>query len=210
MTYRDKLIGLGDSVEEKVANLYALMDAGELTEAATVELMSVLIGKHRAQAIVLAEASLAAELMLALGRPVSVVATTWPSTLEPIRQGVVTTLATAAKTPDILGRLGRMARGVVYNSAARSYSEGVKKSPLTEGWTRDLEPDACQMCRWWWREGRVWPKDHMMPTHVGCTCTPKPVVSERVYDVTNKATLRSERDRATAKQVADTGRQLQD
>lgn len=193
MSYRDMLVKLGDTTEEKVLAVYRLFDAGDLSRFDAIALMSTLIGKAQATAIVLAESSLAAELILSTAEAVPVVATAVRGDVVAVRQAVITTLGTAATTPDIEGRIARMARGITYRAAADAYSDGVKKSPRTEGWIRDLEPDACQMCTWWWREGRVWPKDHPMPTHPGCTCAPKPVLRKGIGSTGKTRAMTGER-----------------
>ena len=58
----------------------------------------------------------------------------------------------------------------------------MSRSQLVEGWTRSVS-GACQLCNWWSRDGRVWPKDHTMPRHKGCRCTQNPVLVERVKPV---------------------------
>lgn len=200
MSYRDILVKLGDTTVEKVLKVYTLMDAGQVTYLEAVGLMSVLIGKSQARAVALAETSLAAELTLATLSPVGVVPTGVEPNMRKLRGGSRVVLATVASTPDPVGRIGRMARNLVYEAGATAYSEGMKRSPITEGWQRQLEPDACQMCVWWWREGRTWPKDHVMPTHKGCTCTPKPVFQRSIHKVTAKAQERSNRDRIRQEQ----------
>lgn len=55
--------------------------------------------------------------------------------------------------------------------------QGAKRSePVIIGWTREMEATACQLCRWWDRNGRVWPVTKRMPTHKGCACSQKPVI----------------------------------
>lgn len=180
MSYRDLLVKLGDTTSEKVLNIYRLMDAGDITRFDAIALMSTLIGKSQAKAIALAETSLAAELTLALLEPVPVVATPIKPDTTAVRGAVITTLGTAKSTPDIEARLERVVRGITYKAATDAYSHGVSRSKRVKGWTRDLEPGACEMCVWWWREGRTWPREHPMPTHTGCTCSPKPVLSDYI------------------------------
>ncbi|PQZ85595.1 hypothetical protein CQ018_19650 [Arthrobacter sp. MYb227] len=195
MSYRDILVKLGDTTVEKVLRIYDLMQAGELTYLEAVGLMSTLIGTSQAKAVALAETSLAAELTLGTRTAVGVISTGVTPDMKKLRGGVRVVLATVNSTPDPEGRIGRMARNLTYAAGADAYSEGVKRSPLVEGWERNLEPDACQMCVWWWRDGRAWPKDHVMPSHKGCTCTPKPVFERGIHSVTAKARVRSNRDR---------------
>lgn len=76
-------------------------------------------------------------------------------------------------------RFERLARAEGQEAAARAYSEAVKESEQVTGWARGISADACQLCRWWGRGGRVWNADHAMPTHKGCTCNPVPVTTTR-------------------------------
>ena len=203
MSYRDILVNLGDTTEAKVLKVYALMDAGKLTYIEAVGVMSTLIGKAQARAVALAETSLAAELTLRTLTPVAVVATSVAPNMTKVRGAVRVVLATTASTPDPAGRIARMVRGITYKAASDAYSEGISKSALVEGWSRGLEPDACQMCRWWWREGRVWPSSHVMPAHSGCTCFPVPELAARVIPVSRNAMNRSGRDRERLNQQSE-------
>ena len=202
MSYRDILVRLGDTTVEKVLRVYALMQAGEVTYLEAVGLMSVLIGKSQARAVALAETSLAAELTLGTRTAVGVVATGVAPNMLKLRGASRVVLATVNSTPDPEGRIGRMARNLTYEAGANAYSRGVMRSGLVEGWVRNLEPAACQMCVWWWREGRTWPKDHIMPMHKGCTCTPMPVFQKSIHTVGKNAQARSNRDRVKQEQQA--------
>ena len=193
MSYRDLLVKLGDTTAEKVLNIYRLMDAGDVSRFDAIALMATLIGKSQAKAIALAETSLAAELTLATLQPVAVVATQSKPDVTAVRHAVITTLGTAKTTPDIEARLERVVRGITYKAATDAYNGGVSRSKLVSGWVRDLEPDACEMCVWWWRDGRVWPKEHPMPTHTGCTCSPKPVLAEHVEATMKTKAMAGER-----------------
>ena len=70
--------------------------------------------------------------------------------------------------PDPRARVARLGRAEPLSTAAGVYSKDIAASEVTTGWIRQRDPDPCQLCTWWWREGRVWPKDHPMPTHPGC------------------------------------------
>lgn len=73
-------------------------------------------------------------------------------------------------------RLERIADGEPKQAATRGSGDVVKRSRSVTGWTRGLDSDPCELCTWWWREGRVWQPDHPMPKHPGCTCEQVPVV----------------------------------
>lgn len=51
---------------------------------------------------------------------------------------------------------------------AELQSEGIK------GYRRLINPDACQICFWLWKEGYVYPITKSMWRHTGCRCVPVP------------------------------------
>lgn len=121
-----------------------------------------------------------------------------------IRKGLTTLFE--EKDPEKLAmKSERFAKGKPLEYAQEAYRKAVQESPFTRGWERETNPDACTLCLWWARDGRVWPKDHYMPTHTGCQCRPKPVV-QKGTSLSDEAIERSTRDREVIKQLADTGR----
>lgn len=88
-------------------------------------------------------------------------------------------LATAANTAlsvqeTAVMAAGRLALAEAVEAAQAAFGSTLQQSPKVTGWTRGMEADACQLCTWWWREGRVWPKDYTIQTHKGCTCRQVP------------------------------------
>lgn len=81
---------------------------------------------------------------------------------------------------DITMQLERIGVVEPLEAAARRMSEGIQQDKRVKGWVREMEADACQLCRWWWREGREWPAEHPMPTHKGCVCTQLPVTRDEI------------------------------
>lgn len=77
-------------------------------------------------------------------------------------------------------QVARLARCEPLEAAQKASHEAMQQQPLVEGWIRHMDADPCQLCVWWWREGRVWPKAHPMPTHKGCNCQPKVVLREHI------------------------------
>lgn len=187
MTYRDTLTELAASSETAVVELYRRLERGEITEAEFVALATAALARSNSRAAALAQLALAAYLTAALGRAVPVLALPPPDDTGRLRkaaQTLVTALATTstpeapATTPGPEARVARLGRAEPLTTAARTYSAGVAQSPHVTGWTRGMSPGACQLCQWWSRDGRVWPADHPMPTHKGCTCTQTPIVKE--------------------------------
>lgn len=91
-------------------------------------------------------------------------------------------------------RLERLARAETAD-AAQDGAQQALTDDRVQGWVRDRNGAACELCDWWWREGRVWPADHLMPKHVGCECWPRPVTVNYQPRVSPEAQKRSERDR---------------
>lgn len=80
------------------------------------------------------------------------------------------------RSPSTQGsRLERLGRAEVVETGQAAFHDALQTSEGVEGWVRDMEPGACQLCEWWSREGRIWPKAHPMPKHKGCECTPRAV-----------------------------------
>ena len=88
-------------------------------------------------------------------------------------------------------QLSRLGRAEPVEAVQDGYTGAIARSKLLQGWTRGLEADACELCQWWWREGRVWPKDHIMPRHKGCECMPEPVLTAEITGTSRKGKNRS-------------------
>lgn len=94
---------------------------------------------------------------------------------------------------DIDMRFERLARAETAK-AAQDGAQQALADERVEGWVRDRNGDACTLCDWWWREGRVWPKTYSMPRHTGCECWPRPVTTRYIQNPTKKGWDRSARD----------------
>lgn len=197
MTYTDQIQRLGAASEAKVVEVYRRFVAGHLDQEETVALIAQIIAAANSRAVALADLSLASTLMLELGTPVAVVGVVRPAD-DPVRlrKAATTVLDVAATSAVPEAIVGRLARSEPLESAANAYSEAISRSDLVQGWVRHVSAGACELCTWWSRDGRVWPKDHVMPTHKGCTCTPRAVVTEQIKSVSRSARAQSEARRA--------------
>lgn len=66
--------------------------------------------------------------------------------------------------------LHRLARSEAVDTGQTAYRVSMVQSDLVGSWTRELEPDACELCVYWYASGREWTKDRTMPKHTGCVC----------------------------------------
>lgn len=105
-------------------------------------------------------------------------------------------LMQAAKTilsdPDPLARAERLAVAEILHTAQSGAQQTMAGKKRVRGgylgWVRQLDADACPICRRWWRNGRVYPPAHPMPRHFNCRCvqrivtipqSPKPVKTRK-------------------------------
>ena len=172
------LARLSAAQQAKVANAFAAFEGGDLTvkEFTRVVVNIVQLGNARgallgrAVARALIEAETEAAELTTMTRTAGVVR---PEE-ERLAQAVGTILAS---DQDTLMQLQRLADNEPKQAAADGSAEVIRGSQRVHGWVRDLDSEACQLCKWWARDGRVWQPDHVMPRHTGCTCSPKPVVT---------------------------------
>jgi hypothetical protein len=92
-------------------------------------------------------------------------------------------------------RLDRLAKAEPLEAAQQATVGAMQGQHLVEGWVRHMDADPCQLCVWWWREGRIWPKEHPFQSHKGCNCQPKVVLAEHIQST--GFTRQLERNRAS-------------
>jgi hypothetical protein len=175
--YEETLRGLSDGTAKIILQLWAAVERGDLPVSDFPEVAAQIIAVANAQGRAAAEVALAGYLTAATGTVITVA--TFPVVDDTPRlvKALLTILGSAL---DTVMQLTRIATAEPLEAAANRFSEAMAEQPMVTGWVRQLEPDACQLCVWWWREGRVWPKDHPMPTHKGCTCHPLPTVAVEI------------------------------
>ena len=187
MSYAQQLHELGQETERQILELWQLVP-DELDPADFDELAAIVIATASAQGQTLAELSLvalvAAELGPAAAAPAA--APVGAHHLDTRRLSRALSTARESSTGDPTARLARLARSEPVESSQRAYSRAIREHPAVEGWVRGLDADPCQLCTWWHRDGRVWPKSHPMPTHTGCECEPRAVLVPSVKPVVTR------------------------
>ncbi len=194
MTYREVLVDLSRECERQVLAVYALYAEGTITAQEAETLIATIIAAHNSQATALADVSLAATIMLGLGREVPAAGLLPPADdVARLQKSASTVLAVArgSQVPEAI--VGRLGRSEPLQTASLAYAEGMKTSKYVTGWVRRVSAGSCQLCEWWSRDGRVWPKDHPFQSHKGCTCTPQPVVAENIQSTEYTRRLRNAR-----------------
>lgn len=205
--YVDEVDRVTTIVMDRSGNIVDMYLADSLRRDQAVALLTTttLVGAARGAA--LADSHFAWSVAKEYGAPVAALGLTALIESPKVQQIIDNLLDTAEE--QITTRVRRFTGSQVTYAAASTYSRAVEKSPFTNGWTRELEPKACELCEWWARNGRVWPKTHYMPTHHGCRCRPAPVVSLKKKPLSQAAHDRSTADRETRKQLVETGYEYQ-
>lgn len=88
-------------------------------------------------------------------------------------KAVATVLADLDTDSDVAARLARMA-GSEPAQAGQDYLVLAYQDADADGWQRQLEADACDLCRDWAAGDPVFPMGTTMLHHPGCQCTPIP------------------------------------
>ena len=192
---------LATETAREVLAVYADLTTERIPPNAAALWIAAAINRANAAAVTLADVWLSVQIEELAGQPVPTVGVLPVDNSERLTKAATTVLDDAASysrqksvTPDqpaeseILAnepvapepRLERLARAEVFETAQQATLDAMQKQPLVDGWVRHMDADPCQLCRWWWREGRIWPKAHPMPRHKGCNCTPHVVLTESV------------------------------
>lgn len=183
------IAGLSQGTVRVVEQLWDAVEAGRLTTTDFHEIAADLIAVARQQGALAAQAALRAYLE-ANAATATIVAVA-PSYAE--RARLAAAIGTIlASDHDTLMQLTRLATNEPMDAAADAYTWAMERAEGVTGWTRGLDSKACQLCRWWARDGRVWQPSHPMPRHPGCLCHQVPVIGETTtnYQTSDQATDR--------------------
>lgn len=171
---------LAGDTQRKVAAVYAALQDGQVSRREAEQLIAAIINHANASSVALAEAGIIWQVQEVAAIPVPALGVAPLDDHSKLVTAARTVLAASAVDDDPLMRLQRLARSEPLHAGHRAASEVMSRHKAVEGWTRQMEAGACQLCRWWWRDGRVWPAAHPFQSHQGCNCQPKVVVAEHI------------------------------
>jgi hypothetical protein len=177
MAYRDILVALStDSRVKAVATLEAYV-GGKITGDQFIQLLAAIVATANNRAVALADLAFATALTVKVGAVVPTMGLAAPVMQQDrLRKGAATLLGFADSGIDATERVGRFAFAEPLKMAQDAWANAVKSSGRVSGWRRNISANACQLCQWWSRDGRVWSDSVAFQTHKGCTCTPDPVI----------------------------------
>lgn len=182
MAYRETLQKLALESERSILAAYRSYVEGLMSRDETVSMIAQLLAQANGRARSLADMAMATQMMAQLGEVVPVSDVDYPNELPRLQKAANTVLAVAEASEVSEAIIARLARSEPLEAAASAAQDSMVRSGITKGWVRDKSPGACELCTWWWREGRVWPAEHPFQHHKGCTCSPKPVLKEGIKE----------------------------
>ena len=194
MSYQGALTRLRADVTRQVLTVWRAYGLGRIDRAALIALSARIIAEANATAVGVADLAFSAELTRATAT-VQLPNGRLPRAYDQARleRGFSTLLDAASDGEDVTARLERFASAEPLSAATDTYAANVQDTPTVEGWVRQLDADPCQLCRWWWREGRVWPSSWSMQHHPGCECTQRIVVAPKIQRVYQPGYITPER-----------------
>lgn len=168
MSFQSVVGRIREDTKQKVLAAWQMYGKGVINREQFLQLSAAIMGHSGAKAAAVADHTVALEV----SRLDQTVTSTTGVKARRTPDTYLTALATVLEGEgDILMKLERLALNSPLQSAQDAYDDAVKEKG--KGWVRQMDADPCQLCRWWWREGQVWPADHPMPTHPGCECVPR-------------------------------------
>lgn len=172
MTYAEETQANATAAQATVLALVATYAAKELVPAELAALTAATVARANARAVLLADLGLAATLSRLRRGPVPHLGLTLPlSERDRIAEAISTTLDGDEAEYGI--RLGRLANAEPLETGRQAFHEGMAVQGV-QGWTRQAQPDACQLCKSL-ADGSVVPINKKIIDHPGCACRAVPV-----------------------------------
>ena len=195
LRFEDMLERLGDQARKSVISTYSLYQDGLIAEKTFIDVASELVQHTTERGYTYGQLSydqVSAIIKDMPPEPERLPLVPQPDTSkESISQSIETILA--GDPEQINMRLARLGYSVAIEEAQRGYGDALRNDSWGDGWTRGMDDHACQLCEWWSRDGRIWPKAHPLQTHKGCKCQQIPTTGDIVEtEYTKKLAEREE------------------
>jgi hypothetical protein len=168
--YRDTLAGLVDDAEARTGRVYDRYADGTVGRDGFVAATTATLLAAEDRAAAVSDLALADHLQVpALGLVVAA------ADRAATGKAVATLTVRLTETPNPRARALRLARGRTTGAAGKYFDIGLATHPKVAGYRRGLSSLPCQLCRWLYRGGFVYPAGQPMYRHPGCMCVPLPV-----------------------------------
>jgi len=163
--------------DDTAATARRIANRRNITRADRAVQLAGLLNRANAEAVALADGFTSRQLENLTGRPAPARGVLPTDESERLLKAAQTVMADG----EPLDRVERLARSEPLDTAQTAVTEAMSGQTGTGGtyygWIRQLNKGACEVCRRWARNGRVWPADHRMPRHISCACVQKIVTT---------------------------------
>lgn len=178
MNFTEMLDRLGRDAEASARSIAQRFVDGDLQAEEAVDALAMAVRSSNTRGMTLGEAA-CRELLGTLGDPEARTTDSEAAAHFEDPARITQAAETVMAKKSSVYRAGRLAKAEAVEAGQKMFGETLRSSPYVEGWRRGLDADPCELCTWWWRENRTWPKGWTMPTHKGCTCRQVPVTIAR-------------------------------
>lgn len=175
MSFETAITGIVQQATGKAANLVTMFETGDIGLQLFLDSMGQLVDQARAQGSAKAVQILRGYVESALDGPVVVSPQMPPEYFQRLTQALTTILGS---DKDTRMQIERLVRGEITQAAQDAYGDTMRSIPEVEGWVRGLDSGACELCHWWWREGRVFHPTTPLQRHTGCMCHQVPTIKK--------------------------------
>lgn len=164
--------------QERVRVAFASFEEGLLTSSEFVAFVTSIVVNGNARGYALGAALARSLIERQVRRPqVTPVTPAGPRVDE---GRVATALGTILATDkDTLMQLTRLAGNEAAQAAADGQWDVIVSNPEVDGYERDLEADACGLCRFWAAESHKFSPTARFPRHTNCACGMSPITKEQ-------------------------------
>jgi hypothetical protein len=158
MTYQEQLNTLADRSKAAAIALWTRLDDpdDDLDEEVFVPALAASVAAYNGRAQSLARLAFAAQSMMHTGKATAVADLPILEDTDRLHQAAATVLDVAREANDPEAIVGRLGRSEALSTANQTFTAAMKDSPIVERWVRGLSPEACELCQWWYRDGKSW------------------------------------------------------
>lgn len=183
MSYEDTLRRLGTTTAKSLETIRLQWAAGEITEVTARDLWKIVLQTAGVQGEALGAFAFDTNARVATGttaRGAAKVAAKVPEPNHATAERMDAALSTilGGDPEQVADRLQRLGFSDPVNRAQESFQLRMTQDNRVERYTRGLEADACELCRWLYKDGYKYPKSRPMSKHTGCVCHQVPVFVE--------------------------------
>lgn len=185
--YEQLLWNITEQSTERTAGIIRMFDMGLLSLEEAKRLLTETLGRANIQAIKLADATFAAQIMAKSGQVIPTQGLGPRKGMDDALYRAVSTLLPSKGDRGTDEQFDRLAEEEPLSAANDALWRAAKANRnKIVGYRRVTERDRCELCWWLWKEGYVYDIDKPMHRHPRCRCEMDFVLSEEFVEWAQK------------------------